>query len=179
MHQNTLHITLSWKFLLKLPRYKVPQEHSLRVSLGNSVSPKDMFQLLFTKEDVEYSDFLQQRSFGVAKVDFVNDVIAQELLYIIKEWHKGLPPLEIEGFSNTIKKYGHEATELFSYVFTSSILLVFCVYSESFLPFWNNAFSIGNDLSTNSAFAIVSCVLILWNITFRIAKKIEFHLDKK
>ena len=86
---QTQSISINWDINLKLPGHDLPQRHTLKVRLGSPVRPNEMFQLMMTSD--EDDELLEATSNGVCKVDFINHVIANELLAIVEEWYQTLP----------------------------------------------------------------------------------------
>lgn len=83
-------IVVLWEFNAMLPQYKVPQKHTLMVKMCNGMRPEELLNLLFTGniEEIEEAD----RDFFpiVARVDFIDRILGDELLNIVQEWTKGL-----------------------------------------------------------------------------------------
>ena len=48
------------------------EKHTLKVKIGNSIAPKDMFQMMFTSD--EPSEILESRAEGLVKVEFINQL---------------------------------------------------------------------------------------------------------
>ena len=122
-------LSISWNILIQLPQYKSPQPHSMKLRIGNSIQPKDIFQLIFTSDDV--SEVLEARSAGVCKVDFINTILANELLFLVDEWYKGLKQApEPDLIQKFFKKYGKAATAALRYFFPLLSLFVACNYTD-------------------------------------------------
>lgn len=122
-------LSISWNILIQLPQYKSPQPHSMKLRIGNSIQPKDIFQLILTSDDV--SEVLEARSAGVCKVDFINTILANELLFLVDEWYKGLKQApEPDLIQKFFKKYGKVATAALRYFFPLGLLFVACNYSD-------------------------------------------------
>lgn len=85
---QTLSISISWDINIKLPEYELPQRHTLKLRVGSPIRPNEIFQLLMSNDKDD--ELLEAVSNGVCKVDFINAVIANELLAIIDEWYKSL-----------------------------------------------------------------------------------------
>lgn len=94
INQKILSINMTWDLTFSLENFKLPQKHTLKVKLGNSIAPKDMFQMMFTSDDP--SELLESRTEGLVKVDFINQLISNELINIVSEWHNGLKNTELE-----------------------------------------------------------------------------------
>jgi DNA repair protein RadC len=86
---QTLSISINWDINVKLPEHELPQRHTLKVRLGSAVRPSEMFQLMMTSDKDD--ELMEATSNGVCKVDFINHVIANELLAIVEDWYQTLP----------------------------------------------------------------------------------------
>jgi hypothetical protein len=85
---QTLSISINWDINIKLPEHELPQRHTLKVRLGSPIRPNEIFQLIMTSDKDD--ELMEATSNGVCKVDFINAVIANELLAIVEEWYAGL-----------------------------------------------------------------------------------------
>lgn len=83
-------ITIIWEFNALLPQYKVPQKHVLVVKIADGLKPEEMINILFTGKLENMQDIEKQMYPVVARVDFINYVLGDELLNIVNEWNKGL-----------------------------------------------------------------------------------------
>ena len=83
-------VVICWEFNAVLPQYDVPQRHTLTVKMSNSMRPEEMLNIIFTGnfEDIEELD----KNFFpvVARVDFIDRVLGDELLNLVSDWIKGL-----------------------------------------------------------------------------------------
>lgn len=79
-----------WEFNVKLPRYQVPQRHTLTVKVSNGMRPEEMISLMISGKLEEVEEIDQNICPVVAKIDFVDVVIGNEVLGIVSEWVKGL-----------------------------------------------------------------------------------------
>lgn len=104
---QTMSISLNWDININLPHHELPQRHTLKIRLGSPIRPSEAFQLMmFSDKDDE---ILEATSNGVCKVDFINTVIANELLSIVDEWYSALPNNQANGwfvrFSEKYRRY--------------------------------------------------------------------------
>lgn len=93
-HINNMVIT--WSFNAVFPGRDEPQMHTLMVKLSNGLRPEEMLNLVFTGkiEDIEEMD---NNLFPiVTRVDFVDRVLADELLFLVEEWVKTLRESELQ-----------------------------------------------------------------------------------
>lgn len=89
-------IVISWEFNALLPQYTVPQKHTLTVKMSNSMRPEEMLNIIFTG-NIEELEELDKNFFPVvARVDFIDRVLGDELLNIVSDWIKGLRDSRVE-----------------------------------------------------------------------------------
>lgn len=167
-------LSMSWNLLIRLPQYKSPQTHSMKLRIGNSILPKDVFQLILTSDDV--SEVLEAGSPGVCKVDFINTIVANELLFIVDEWYKGLKqapdPDLIQKF---FKKYGKSASEAIRFFFPLLLLFVTCTYTDYLYPM----LGIEQNLSVATLQKTLVFLLTVFTFGLFIGKRIEESIDTK
>ncbi len=85
------HIELQWDFNVIIPRYRLPQRHTLKLRIGSNLKPNEMIQLIFLEDSDIKEDEL--KSVVICKVDYINVVISTELLSIVTDWYDALPSL--------------------------------------------------------------------------------------
>lgn len=150
-------ININWNILIKLPQYKSPQTHSMKLRVGNAIPPKDIFQLLFTSDDI--SEIMESGSPGVCKVDFINTTIASELLFIVSEWHSGLKAVpDTDAIQKFLKKNGKEATKSIRVFLPLFLLVISCNYTEYLYPI----VGISQELSIYSIQSSLVCLLAIF-----------------
>lgn len=166
-------LNLSWNVLIQLPQYKSPQTHSMKVRIGNAIPPKDIIQLIFTSDDI--SEVMEAESPGVCKVDFINNIVANELLFIVDEWYKGLKkvpePIAAQKF---LKKYGKDASRLIRLFFSPVLLFVICSYTGYIYPI----IGVGQDLSINALQTVLVFLLTIFTVGGFLGSSIEKSIDR-
>jgi hypothetical protein len=126
-------VSIKWDIAIKLPQYKLPQKHSIKVRIGTEILPKDIFQLILTSDDI--SELMEARTPSICKVDFVNNVLAVELLNVVGNWYEGLHDLPDSNPVNSfLRKNGGLISEILRYYSPVVLLLIFYQYSDYFLP---------------------------------------------
>ncbi|WP_335072540.1 hypothetical protein [Nostoc sp.] len=126
-------VTIHWDFVIKLPHYNLPQRHSIKLRLGNYIPPKDMFQLILTSDNIQ--ELIEARSSSVCKVDFINNIIAIELLNVVSNWYEGLRDSPESSFVHSFfKKQGKFLSEIIRYASTIVLLMIVCQYSNYLFP---------------------------------------------
>ncbi len=165
-------LSITWDMQLKLPLYELPQRHSLKLRIGNAVPLKDMFQIAITSDDL--SELLEAGSHGICKVDFVNSIIAAELLNIISNWHEGLDdfpePAVLQSF---FRKQGSLMSEIIKYLFPVLFLIIASLYSD----YLNPMLGIGLEVSMNHIQKVSILLAVLFSSGIIIGGKVERSID--
>jgi uncharacterized protein YlzI (FlbEa/FlbD family) len=126
-------LTLNWDILIKLPHYDLPQRHSIKLRIGTDIPPKDIFTLILTSDNIK--ELMEARSPSVCKVDFINNIIAAELLNVVSNWYEGLRDSpEPRIVQNFLKKQGTLLSEIIRYAFPIVSLMIVCQYSNYLFP---------------------------------------------
>ena len=109
-------ISINWDITVELPGYKLPQKHTLKVRIGSSLRPNELFHIITNGDDeIELRENL---SFIVCKVDFINVVISRELINIVETWYNALQKLHpkskfqkfLETQKSIVARVGHYLT---------------------------------------------------------------------
>lgn len=118
-------ITVVWEFNAILPQYGVPQKHVLVVKMADGLKPEEMLNIVFTGKLENIEDIEKQMYPVVARVDFINYVLGDELLHIVNEWNDGLEPQVTEGniFPRICVKHRRKLAYVLNY-FTNIITLI-------------------------------------------------------
>lgn len=83
------YFVIDWIFQIFLPDKPIPQEHSVRIKIGNSLNPNEFINVLLVNGgDIDIEEVNSQMS---CKIDFVNPQICSELFGIVTEWYNALP----------------------------------------------------------------------------------------
>ena len=122
-------ITLTWRILIKNDNSPVPQPHSLKVRIGNEIPPKDAIQLLLSADNPD--ELMQLSSPSMCRVDFVNSVLAEELLTLIERWHSSLLPAPDQNpLPFFLVRNGMHLTELWRFAAPILFLVVGSRYAD-------------------------------------------------
>lgn len=94
--EKITNVVITWEFFVKLPKLENPQRHKLIVKMSSSMKPEEMLNLILTG-NIEDMDEIEQEFFPiVARVDFIDRDLGDELINIVKCWVDGL----VKNFSN-------------------------------------------------------------------------------
>jgi hypothetical protein len=86
----TRYISIEWDFNLITPNqtHPVPQTHTMRVRIGNSLKPSEMIHVMFQGgEEYDLEEVQAQMS---CKIDFINAQICSELKKVVSDWYDTL-----------------------------------------------------------------------------------------
>lgn len=130
---RTKYITIEWDFNLLLQNqfHNVPQTHTMRVRIGNSLKPSEMIQVVFQGSDeYELEEAQAQMS---CKIDFINAQICNQLKTIVSEWYEALPKnSDDHKFIKFILKHEVKLQNFIVFSFlTSAIILLNYLFSIS------------------------------------------------
>ena len=167
--------SIKWDILIKLPKFTLPQRHSMKLRIGGDILPKDIFQLMLTSDDI--SQLIEAQTPTVYKVDFINDIISGELLNIVDNWHQGLKDCPksapIEEF---FKKNGKLLiSPLVRYSVPVLFLTITSIFYDSLLPF----FRIQNTISIDSLQKTAVFMIAIFTVGLFVGRKTEEFIDKK
>lgn len=120
-------ILIVWEYNAKLPGYPLPQKHTLTVRLADELRPEEMLNIVISGKLEEVDKIDQEICPIVARVDFINSMLCDELLYIVESWQKGLlaPDLEQYEVYKILKKYNRIIAYAINYI--SLFVVVWCV----------------------------------------------------
>ncbi|MFN6470154.1 MAG: hypothetical protein RMY36_010825 [Nostoc sp. SerVER01] len=167
-------LTIKWDILIKLRDYQLPQRHSMKLRIGSDIPPKDIIQLLFTSDDI--TELIEAKTSSVCKVDFINNIIAIELLNIVTNWHEGLKNSpEPNSVHNFFKKQGVLLSEIIRYISPVILLVIFCLYSNYLFPL----VGIEQEVSIDSLQKVAIFMITIFMIGLFFGFKIERFIDKK
>lgn len=118
-------ITIIWEFNALLPKYEVPQKHVLMVKITDGLKPQEMLNIVFAGKLENMEDIDKQMYPVVARVDFINYVLGDELLHIVQEWDNSLT-LQREEDSKIlycVRKHKRKLAFILNYI-TKCVLLI-------------------------------------------------------
>lgn len=116
-------ILIVWEYNAKLPGYPLPQKHTLTVRIADELRPEEMINLVISGKLEEVDKLDQEICPILARVDFINSLLGDELLQIVELWQKGLlsPAVEDSKIYRKLNKYSRIIAYIINYV---SVLLV-------------------------------------------------------
>lgn len=159
-------ITITWNFSCMLPDLSLPQQHSLMVKLTNGITPEEMLNLIISG-NVENVEEIDKDFFPiVARVDFIDRLLGDELLNLVGNWVDGLTKVHQEKnkFILLLKKHKRKVAYSINYLIT--VLSV--VFSVKILNKIINSYDIMmlGEMSKQQMNNIINTIVVLSSIVF-------------
>lgn len=174
INQTIKSINITWDLTLSLPNHALPQKHTLKVRLGSAIPPKDMFQIMFTSD--EPSELIESRAEGLVKVDFINQVIANELIKVVNDWYEGLKKVDHEsGFIKFLEKW--QKFIVSSVANFTPVFLIFLVFLYHDLLC--NQFGFSKELNVLSLQQSIVLMVFVFSIGILIGRLLARWIDRK
>lgn len=114
-------ILIVWEYNAKLPGFQWPQRHTLTVRLADELRPEEMLNLVVSGKLEEVDKLDQEICPIVARVDFINSMLGDELINIVGSWQKGLMAPSID--ENICFKFLKNIAELSHISLTTPLFL--------------------------------------------------------
>lgn len=89
-NQYIKHINIVFESLIQIPGQELPEKHTLVVKLTSGINPGELLNLIFTGKIEDVDEFEINAATIVARVDFINQVLGDELISIVDNWVKSL-----------------------------------------------------------------------------------------
>lgn len=160
-----------------LPQFKNRQRHSLRCRIGREVAPKDIFQLMMTTDDV--IEIMEAQTPCIVKVDFVNVVLANELLNLVEDWYQGLASVpEQLSIGRLLITKGKNASEIFRVLLPISLLLIARQYLDLYEPHLSDANNYDTNWIINAGILFTSVFVIGSYFWRKLERFIGSRIDK-
>lgn len=173
INNKTESISITWDISLKLPKYENPQRHTLKVRIGKSISPKDMMELVFNSDDP--IELHEKRAIGIVKVDFIDQVIASELIEKVTNWYDGLAKLPDE---QGIQKFFIKNQNLFVGIVHNFIPIIFLIIYHYYFTAFSNLANL-SELTIANIQLLLIIFLSIFFIGSMVGKKFARWTDKK
>ena len=171
-------LTICWDFNAIFPKYKGTQPHTLVVRLANNMSPQEMLKMIVSGEVEDIQD-ADSNFFPIyTRVDFINQVLAEELINIVTVWVQGLDEAKDENwkFIEKIKEHKRKIGKAAEYITYYVLLISIAVCEMKFIR--NLGFSTVSEL-TNSMVCSMFISFVTLYIAFNLDKKISHKLGER
>lgn len=148
-------VVMQWDFFIKLDHYQIPQRHTLNVRIASTPKPSDIFKVLLSGGFDEEHDIDIQGSTMIARVDFINSTLAEELLNVVSKWNElcdvaYTTQSKFRKFLYKCKNFFSNLTEFFS--------MISLVAALGIVAKLTNLVNIFSSLNANLIFAILALI---------------------
>lgn len=171
-------IILKWNFNIRLPQYKYPQTHCLVVKITNGLTPEEMLNFIFSGNMEDFDGLAIDGMPVVARVDFIQTLLGEELLNIVGEWVEGLKKVAIQKNAVVMlfRKYRKVTARIIEYF---SFILICILGSATIYNYINKigAASLG-DISLNDV-SVLCMLLTGYIIVCYLAKGFTYMFARK
>ena len=168
---RTEQLEMKWDFLLRIKSDDMPQRHTLTVKLSNGLTPRDLFRLATIAWESD-AEFDVQAAVCVIRVDFISNLLADELVHIVDSWYKCLPdPNSYKSYFRKIRKYDQPIAIVIHYSLPVFFWCALLVYAKNLIPF--TKVPVNQEYFAYGLFLILSCIIgtfILDKIGFQLAR---------
>lgn len=79
-------ITIKWMFNVKMPQYELPQLHTLVVKITSGLKFEEFMSLVISGKIEDVNDANIKNNTVVARVDFVNTLLGEEVINVVSNW---------------------------------------------------------------------------------------------
>lgn len=168
-------MVITWNFNAIFPGCSEPQMHTLMVKLSNGLRPEEMLNLVFTGKIEDIGEMDNNLFPIVARVDFVDRMLADELLFLVEEWVKTLRESEMQKtkWMVFLQKNKGKVTSLMSWL--TNILLMFTSVIITGNYITNLPFEILGDIRPDDLIRMIYALFIC-SATWIFGKKLIGYL---
>lgn len=172
-------ILIVWEYNAKLPNFRLPQRHTLTVRIADELRAEEMLNLVISGKLEEIDKIEQEFCPIIARVDFINAMMGDELLRIVEQWQELLSaPAYMQ---NTIYKKAKKFRRVIAYALNYLTTFIFMYFSVQYLygqALKLKAKYIGELLITDVAELLVKFAMaaILCMIVYKISQLIANHV---
>lgn len=120
-------ILIVWEYNAKLPNYTLPQKHTLTVRIADELRPEEVLNLVISGKLEEMDKIEQGICPIIARVDFINAILGEELLGIVETWQLGLPSPNLD--TGKVFKILYKFKRIIAYAinYIPTLLITWCV----------------------------------------------------
>ena len=174
--KTTREVRLKWQFLLSVQGYEMPQQHALTVKLCADARPLEVLQAMLSKHPADEDESVVNFAPTTARVDFISNSLATELLAVVENWNSGLRRPEAR--SDLMSKLD-EKKEMIGALIDYSTPLLVALASIGFLRF----LFLGQQ-SSNQALSLAAATgmmqwLMLSLVAIYLSNKVSNFLAKR
>ena len=172
-NKPTESITIIWEYNALMPQLKVPQQHRLMVKMSNGIRPEEIINLLINGrlENIDAID--RDISPIVARVDYIDIILADELLDIVEKWTEGLKSVHTNENKLILfmKRHKKKCAYAINYVTVFIAILCCLVYFNKFTG--GLGIETLTELSISQFNQIINLIVVSCLVCFGVNKIIE------
>lgn len=162
-------ITIVWEYNAKLPKYPLPQKHTLTVRLADELRPQDVINLMVSGKLSEMDLVDQEFCPVVARVDFINSLLGDELLMIVNKWVEGLVIQEdTDKFIKLLRKNKRKTAYIINYITSFMCILCCLFYFRKYIL--DLQFNVLGEMTAESFYGLLLMIVTLLLIYYVVHK---------
>lgn len=170
--EHIKNLVIKFDFLLNLPDYEISQRHTLVVRLSAGLNEQELMNLILNGKIEDLNELDLNMASIVARVDFVNQTIGDELLNIVANWVDNMEEVSFgrNPFILFFRRFRRNVAYFFNYIFVC-ICSLFGIYTVR-----DKIISLGNVLSKDSTvlcadiFMLITIFLISLIVIYKISQ---------
>lgn len=128
-NSSVFSVYIQWDFFLKISSYAIPQRHTLSVRISSEPRPSDFFKAIINGGFDSEEEMIVQSCKLMAKVDFINNTLAEELLFVVEKWN-GLcenAVSKVSKFNKLLFKNQRILPNISKIILTFTIMIIFAI----------------------------------------------------
>ena len=166
-------VILKWNFNIRMPQYDLPQAHVLMVKLSNGLRPEEILNLIFSGKIEDFVEIETDTFPVIARVDFIEPILGDELLNIVADWVEGLKNNDEKKNSLIMfmRKYRKRVADYFNYGAFIMCIILFVSVFDTLVKYIGS----GNirEYTTEQFLTIFNCFIALCFILFVVYKALR------
>lgn len=89
-------VMAKWDFLVKMQQYEIAQRHTVTLRISSRVKQSHILQAVASKYGDKIEEIDIEASPVYCRVDFINQVLGQELIQLVADWYNARPKAKEE-----------------------------------------------------------------------------------
>lgn len=172
--KETKSINVKWDFLIKLPHNETPIHHAILIKIASQLAPLHMMRAIFSLDPNELDKFEFEAAPIICRVDFINNLLADELLHLVEKWVSALiKPIYNLPLKHTMEKYKKQIEWIIHYSLPTTYVLVLA----GLLNKLSNSFGFDLELTPTTMKYFMGWILLSYTTMFVALKLGELFSD--
>lgn len=163
-------ITMKIDFNIFLTQYEFPQRHTLVVKLSSGLKTSEIINIIFSGNIEDINEIEINASTIVARIDYVNTNISDELLNIVSDWVKALN--NVNYYNNKIilflRKYRKQTAYFINYFISYLIIIIGMLCINNIILSNHNEYI--KDMKINEFMSLINGFITICVVCFTITK---------